>query len=73
MNGLIDRKGEQFAYREGDHLYTLDGELTGYIRGNYIVDLNGSRVWRVVGDAVYTLAGMEPIGFFTDNKPSQYF
>ena len=27
--GLLDRKGELFAYLEGDTLYTLDGEVTG--------------------------------------------
>ena len=29
MRGLIDKKGEQFAYLVGNVLYTLDGEPTG--------------------------------------------
>lgn len=68
MRGLIDRKGEQFAYLEYNKLYTLDGELSGSLQGDYIVDLSGKRVWRVVGDGVYTLQGMEPVGYLTAER-----
>jgi len=64
MRGLVDRKGEQFAYLQGSVLYTLDGEVTGRLEGEYIVDTAGNRIWRVVGDAVYSLDGMESIGYF---------
>ena len=37
--GLLDTKGELFAYLEGDRLYSLDGELTGQLKGDYIVEL----------------------------------
>ena len=72
MRGLIDRKGETFAYLEGDQLYTMDGELTGYLRDDFIVDLAGSKVWRVVGDAVYTKNGQEPVGFFGGSRSPRY-
>ena len=68
MRGLIDRKGEQFAYLQGSVLYTLDGEPTGQREGDFIVDLSGKRMWRIVGDAVYPLDGMESIGYFSGEK-----
>lgn len=68
MRGLIDRKGEQFAYLQGSVLYTLDDEPTGRLEGQFIVDTAGNRVWRVVGDAVYSLDGSESIGFFSSEK-----
>ncbi|MDT8307514.1 MAG: hypothetical protein RRC07_16395 [Anaerolineae bacterium] len=61
--GLIDRKGELFAYLRGDTLYTLDDELTGTLQDGFIVDTAGNRVWRVEGDALRTLDGSETIGF----------
>lgn len=72
MRGLIDNKGEIFAYRQGDQLFTLDDELSGYIRGDFIVDLAGNKVWRMRGDAVYMLDGIQPVGFFGSERPSQY-
>ncbi len=63
MRGLIDKKGEQFGYFIGSNLYTLDDEVTGRIEGEYIVDTAGQRMWRVVGDAVYSLDSSETIGF----------
>ena len=72
MRGLIDRKGEQFAYLQGGTLFTLDDEPTGHLRGNYIEDLAGSRIWRVVGDGVYSLDGSETIGFFGAELDNQY-
>ena len=68
MRGLIDRKGEQFAYLQGNVLYTLDGEPTGRREGEFIVDMAGKRMWRIVGDAVYSLDGMESIGYFSSEK-----
>ena len=63
MRGLIDRKGEQFAYFDGNVLYTLDGDPTGRIEGEFIVDLAGNPIWRVVGDAIYALDSSETIGY----------
>ena len=71
MRGLIDRKGEQFAYLQGAVLYTLDGEPTGHLDGEFIVDTAGNRMWRVVGDAVYSLDGMESIGYFGSEKSEE--
>lgn len=68
MRGLIDRKGEQFAYLQGNTLYTLEDEPTGRLEGEFIVDVAGNRVWRVVGDAVYSLDGMESIGYFGSER-----
>ena len=68
MRGLIDRKGEQFAYLQGCVLYTLEDEPTGQREGEFIVDLSGKRIWRIVGDAVYSLDGMESIGYFSGEK-----
>ena len=69
--GLVDKKGEAFGYLEGNQLYTIEHELTGYIQGDYIVDLSGSRIWRLFGDGVYTLDGVEPIGYFSGARPLQ--
>lgn len=69
MRGLIDRKGEQFAYFVGNTLYTLDDEPTGRLEQKFIVDLSGNRMWRVVGDGVYSLDGMETIGFIGSEVP----
>ena len=69
MRGLIDKKGEQFAYLQGNTLYTLDGEATGRLEGDFIVDMAGNRMWRVVGDGVYSLDGAETIGYFSSEKP----
>ncbi len=72
MRGLIDRKGEQFGYLVGNTLFTLDDEPTGRLEGDYIVDLAGNRMWRVVGDAVYTLDSSETIGYFSSGVPNRY-
>ena len=64
MRGLIDPKGEQFAYLSGGVLYTLDDEPTGRLEEDHIVDLAGNRMWRVIGDGVYSLDGTETIGYF---------
>ena len=72
MRGLVDRKGELFAYLRGASLFTIDGEETGRIEGNFIVDLAGKKIWRVVGDAVYTLKENEPVGFFGAERPDEY-
>ena len=60
--GLLDSKGELFAYLEGDTLYTLDGEVTGRLEGDHIVDTAGNRVWLVQQDGVYSLDGVRVIG-----------
>lgn len=70
--GLIDRKGEQFAYLQGTVLYTLEGEATGRLEDSYVVDTAGNRMWRIVGDAVYSLDGNETIGYFSSPAPADY-
>ena len=67
MRGLIDRKGEQFAYLDGLTLYTIDGEPTGYVQNGFVVDLAGNKVWRIIGDGIYSLNGAETIGYFSAN------
>lgn len=71
MRGLIDHKGECFAYVEGDQLYTLEGELAGYLRGRLIVDLAEQPTWRVIGDGVFML-DYTPIGYLSTEKPTSY-
>lgn len=68
MRGLVDRKGEQFAYLIGNVLYTMDGETSGQWEGEYIVDLAGKPMWRVVGDGVYAVRGLETIGYLTEER-----
>ena len=68
MRGLIDKKGEQFAYLHGGVLYTLDDEPPGRIQGEFVVDLAGNPVWRIIGDGVYTLNGAETIGFLSGSR-----
>ncbi|MCL4867695.1 MAG: hypothetical protein KJ063_01890 [Anaerolineae bacterium] len=63
MRGIVDRKGETFAYEQYGIIYTLDDEPTGRIEGEFVVDLAGNRVWRLVGDGLYTLVEMEPVGY----------
>ena len=63
MRSLTDKKGEQFAYLENNVLYDMDGVATGSLEGDFIVDLIGNRIWRVVGDCVYTKDSSESIGF----------
>lgn len=72
MRGLLDTAGEQFAYLEGNVLYTLEGEPTGRLEGNHIVDLAGNPVWRVIGDGVYSLNGAKSIGYFTGEVPDRF-
>ena len=69
MRGLISPKGEQFGYLIGYTLFTMDDEPSGRLEGEYIVDLAGNPVWRVVGDGVYSLNGMETIGYLSTERP----
>ena len=71
MRGLISLKGEQFGYLIGYTLYTMDDEPSGRLDGEYIVDLAGNPVWRVVGDGVYALDGMETIGYLSAERPDE--
>ena len=73
MRGLIDRKGEQFGYVVGNVLYTMDDEPSGRLAGEYILDLAGKPVWRVVGDGVYALRGLETIGYLTEERNEDLF
>lgn len=69
MRGVMDKNGEQFAYLLGNVLYTLDDEPTGRLEEGFIVDTAGNRVWRVVGDALYSLDGSETVGFLGSEAP----
>ncbi len=71
MRGLVSPKGEQFGYLLGNQLYTMDDEPSGRLEGDFIVDLAGNQVWRVVGDGVYSLNGMETIGYLTSERPER--
>ena len=71
MRGLVSPKGEQFGYLLGNQLYTMDYEASGRLEGDFIVDLAGNQVWRVVGDGVYSLNGMETIGYLTSERPER--
>ena len=68
VRGLVSPKGEQFGYLVGDTLYTMDDEPSGRLQEAYIVDLAGNPIWRVVGDGVYSLNGMETIGYLTAER-----
>ena len=67
--GLYDRKGELFAYLEGNLLHNLDGDATGRLKGKFIVDMAGKSIWRVFGDGVYKLDTMEAVGYFGSRAP----
>ena len=69
--GLLDTKGELFAYLEGETLYSLDGEITGRLEGSYVVDTAGNRVWLVQQDGVYSLDGGRAIGYFGSWTPAE--
>ena len=71
MRGLVDKKGEQFAILRGQILYDLEDVATGKREGDFIVDLAGKRVWRIVGDGVYSLDGSESIGYFGSDMPER--
>ncbi len=72
MRGLVSPKGEQFGYVIGDTLYTMDDEPTGRLRGEFIVTMAGDPIWRLVGDGVYSLNGMETIGYLTSERSENY-
>ena len=63
VRGIVCNKGELFAYMQGDQLYTLEGELSGRIDGNFMVDLAGKKIWHLRGDGIYNLDGFEPFGY----------
>ncbi len=73
MRGLVDRKGEQFGYLIGKMLYTMDGDPSGRVEGDYVVDLAGKPIWRLVGDGVYAVKGLETIGFLTEERRDDEF
>lgn len=71
--GIVDKKGEVFAFLEGDSVFTLDGEKSGRVAAGFIVDLAGNKVWRLVGDGVYSVDGNESIGFISaSSAPSDW-
>jgi hypothetical protein len=68
IRGIVDKKGEQFAYIENGVLFTVDGERSGTVTKDFILDLAGNKIWRVVGAGVYTLDGNQSIGFIMGEK-----
>lgn len=68
MRGIVDKKGEQFAYIDGGNLFTLEGERSGTVGKEYVFDLAGNKMWRIVGHGVYSLDGSQSIGFITGRK-----
>ncbi len=68
MRGLVSPKGEQFGYLIGDTIYTMDDDPSGRLEGDHVVDMAGNPVWRVVGDGIYSLDGMETIGYLTGER-----
>ena len=68
MRGIVSPKGEQFGYVIGDTLYTLDDEPSGRLQGDHVVDMAGNPVWRLVGDGIYSLDGMETVGYLTGER-----
>jgi hypothetical protein len=71
MRGLMDKKGEQFGYLQGNILYDLEGETFGRLEGEFVINRQGNPIWRVVGDGVYTLDSSETIGFFGADAPDE--
>ncbi len=57
----------------GNVLYTLDGERSGLLEGDFMLDLAGNRFWRVVGDGIYTLDSSESIGFIGPQVSDEYW
>ena len=68
--GLHDPKGELFAYLEGNVLYTIEGDATGRLEGGYIVDMAGSKIWRVDKDGVYSIETGHAVGYFGSSSPT---
>ena len=68
VRGVYDRKGELFAYLDGNRLLTLEGEVTGRIEGDYMVDLAGTRIWRIFDSGIYPLDEWVTIGYFGEAK-----
>jgi hypothetical protein len=46
----------------------MDGEPSGRLEGEAILDLGGKPMWRVVGDGVYVFKGLETIGYLTEER-----
>lgn len=72
VRGIYDRKGELFAYLDGYTLLTLEGEVTGRLEGDYMVDLAGNRIWRIFDNGIYPLDEWVTIGYF-GSSPAEDF
>jgi hypothetical protein len=46
----------------------MDDEPSGHIEGQLVIDLAGNPVWRIVGDGLYSLDGMETIGYISSGR-----
>jgi hypothetical protein len=66
--GMYDRDGELFAMLDGDHIYDLDGNPTGEVRGRTIYDAGGERHWLIDGDALLDLRG-NVLGYLGEAVP----
>jgi hypothetical protein len=56
--GIYDKNGELFGYLIGKAVYDLDDNQQGVVRNGIVVDMNGSEMWRIKGDGLYTLKGV---------------
>lgn len=65
--GIYDRKGELFAYLDGNHLLTLEGEVTGRLEGDHFVDMAGNRIWRVFDNGIYPMDEWVTIGYIGES------
>jgi hypothetical protein len=70
--GVYDRKGELFAYLDGNNLLTLEGEVTGRLEGDHVVDMAGNRIWRVFDSGLYPLDEWVTIGYFGESSPDAW-
>ena len=64
--GLYHPKGELIAYLDGLVLYSLDNEPSSRIENDFIVGTDGSKIWRIYNDGVYSLDPIEAIGYLND-------
>jgi hypothetical protein len=46
--------------------------MSGRLQKNFIVDLAGNKIWRVVGDGIYALDGFETIGYLGSETGNDY-
>ncbi len=60
--GIYDRKGELFAYLEGNRICDLDGVQIGVRRGQVIYNTDDDKMWTIEGDGLYLDSG-DAVGY----------